>query len=265
MGVPFDHIATSYDAVFTKSAIGQLQRGLVWKYIEKISPELSGFDMLELNCGTGEDAVLFGEHGFNIIATDISEEMLKVTQQKVQQFSMQHRISSQYLDLETFSENSFNKKFDLIFSNFGGLNCITPESFQTLLTKIPLALNKGGRFIGVIMPKFCLWESVYFMFRLSPRKAFRRLTHKKVDTNLSGVQMDTWYYTPKQVAEWSSENFTHVSNTPIGFILPPSYLESFFLRHQGWLTVLNMVEGKLCSYSALAGFSDHFLIDLKVK
>src|SRR5690242_3344272 len=137
MGVPFDHMATSYDSVFTNSAIGQLQRSHVWKYIESILPQLNGIDMLELNCGTGEDAVLFSDRGFNIVATDISEEMLKVTQQKVQQYSMQHRISSQYLDLESFSETSFNKKFDLIFSNFGGLNCINPQSLQTLLKKLP--------------------------------------------------------------------------------------------------------------------------------
>ncbi len=42
--------------------------------------ELKGLDILELNCGTGEDAVLFSEKGFNIVATDVSEEMLKVTQ-----------------------------------------------------------------------------------------------------------------------------------------------------------------------------------------
>ncbi len=62
----FDHMATDYDSVFTNSAIGQLQRNHVWKYIETIIPQLDGFDMLELNCGTGEDAMLFSDRGFNI-------------------------------------------------------------------------------------------------------------------------------------------------------------------------------------------------------
>jgi ubiquinone/menaquinone biosynthesis C-methylase UbiE len=127
MAVPFDHIASSYDSLFSQTAIGQLQRKRVWNYVETVIPELKGFEMLELNCGTGEDALLFGERGFNIVATDISEEMLKVTQKKAQQFSMQHRISSQYLDLESFNETLFDKKFDLVFSNFGGLNFINPE------------------------------------------------------------------------------------------------------------------------------------------
>src|SRR5688572_948004 len=117
MAVPFDHIAPTYDSVFTQSAIGQLQRKQVWQYVEKVVPGLKGFEMLELNCGTGEDAILFGEKGFNILATDISQEMLNITQKKIEQFSMQHRISSHYLDLESFNETLFDKKFDLIFSN----------------------------------------------------------------------------------------------------------------------------------------------------
>lgn len=265
MGAPFDHIATNYDAVFTNSAIGQLQRAHVWRYVEKITPDLQGFDMLELNCGTGEDAVLFSDHGFNIIATDISEEMLKVTQQKVRQYSMQHRISSQYLDLESFSETSFNKKFDLIFSNFGGLNCIHPDSLQMLLSKIPLALNKGGRFIGVIMPKFCAWETFYFLMRFSPDKAFRRLTNKEVITDLNGVPMNTWYYSPRQIRAWARKNFDHVASNPVGIALPPSYLESFFAKHPKWLTRLNAFEKRFNSFSSLSGLSDHYLIDLKLR
>src|SRR5688500_14398594 len=98
MGVPFDHIASAYDSAFTKTAIGQLQRKRVWRYIETIMPQLRGFEMLELNCGTGDDAILFGDKGFNIVATDISSEMLKITYCKAEQFSMQNRISSHYLD-----------------------------------------------------------------------------------------------------------------------------------------------------------------------
>src|SRR5688572_23347635 len=133
MAAPFDHIAPTYDSAFTQSAIGQLQRKHVWNYLEKITPELGGLEILELNCGTGEDAMLFSEKGFNIVATDVSEEMLRVTQQKAHRYSLQNKITSHYLDLESFDETVFDKKFDLIFSNFGGLNCIHPDSFKILL------------------------------------------------------------------------------------------------------------------------------------
>jgi ubiquinone/menaquinone biosynthesis C-methylase UbiE len=264
MAAPFDHIATSYDSQFTRSAIGQLQRKRVWSYLEKITPELNGLEILELNCGTGEDALLFSEKGFNIVATDVSEEMLKVTMQKAQQYSMQNKISSQYLDLDSFDDTLFDKKFDLVFSNFGGLNCINPEAMQKLLAKIPSILSPGGRFVAVVMPKFCLWETNYFLMKLRFLRAFRRMTRKEVMADLQGTQMKTWYYTPSQIKKWSKHAFRHVTTKPVGFAIPPSYFETFFSRKKGLLLQLNRMEQALDRFSFLGSMADHFLIDLRL-
>jgi ubiquinone/menaquinone biosynthesis C-methylase UbiE len=265
MAAPFDHIASTYDSVFTQSAIGQLQRKQVWRYLEQITPELRGLEILELNCGTGEDAVLFSEKGFNIVATDVSEEMLKVTQQKAHQFSMQNKISSHYLDLDSFDETLFDKKFDLVFSNFGGLNCINPESLKKLLQKLPHILNPKGRFVAVIMPKFCLWESLYFLARFQFKNVFRRWRQDEVLADLHGMFVKTWYFRPSQIKTWSSQNFSMVSRKPVGFALPPSYLEKFFERKKRLLFGLNIMEKKLFNVSLLSGMADHFIIDLKLR
>lgn len=264
MGMPFDHIASPYDSLFTRSAIGQLQRKGVWKYVETILPDLKGFEMLELNCGSGEDAVLFGEGGFNVVATDITEEMLKVTEKKAEQFSMQNKISSHYLDLDTFNETLFDKKFDLIFSNFGGINCINPESLQTLMAKLPTLLNPGGRFIGVVMPKFCAWETIFFLLRCQFKKAFRRVSSKQSFTDLHGPNLKTWYYRPSQLREWSRNHFKLVTLRPIGIVLPPAYLERFFTVKRRWLLRLNRIEKKFSNSSLFSGMADNFLIDLKL-
>lgn len=265
MAVPFDHIATTYDSHFTRSVIGQLQRKQVWNYLETITPQLHGLEILELNCGTGEDAVLFSEKGFNIVATDISEEMLKITAQKASQFSMQNKITSHYLDLDSVDETLFAKKFDLIFSNFGGLNCISPESMQKLLRKIPGLLSPQGRLVAVIMPKFCLWESLYFLSKLMFRKAFRRWTSRDVKADLQGVTIKTWYYRIGQIKKWSKNDFVCISTKPIGFALPPSYLEKFLIKRPILLRRLDRLEKKLNRFAILAGLADHYLIDLKLK
>lgn len=264
MGMPFDHTASAYDSIFARSALGQLQRNRVWKYIEGVLPELKGFEMLELNCGTGEDAMLFGEGGFNIVATDISEEMLKVTQQKAEQYSMQHKISSHYLDLDTFNETLFDKKFDLIFSNFGGINCINPESLQVLLRKLPSILNSGGRFVGVVMPKFCAWETIFFLLRFQFGKAFRRLSSQQAFSDMHGPNVKTWYYHPSQLTKWSKDHFRVVSLRPIGLALPPAYLERFFSMRKRWLLRLNKIEKNLSGSSLFSGMADNYIIDLQL-
>jgi ubiquinone/menaquinone biosynthesis C-methylase UbiE len=265
MAVPFDHIASPYDSVFSRSTIGQLQRKRVWSYVEQIVPQLKGFEMLELTCGTGEDAELFGERGFNLVATDIGQEMLKVTQKKAEQFSMQNRISSHYLDLESFNETLFDKKFDLVFSNFGGLNCINPESFRKLLGNLPSILNPGGRFVGIVMPKFCAWETIFFLSRLQFKKAFRRMTSKEVATEVNGAALKMWFYQPSQVTRWSKEKYKLISLRPIGIALPPSYIETFFSFKKRWLLRLNKVEKRLTHNGLFSGMSDYFVIDLQLK
>ena len=265
MGVPFDHIAQEYDSVFTQSAIGQLQRKRVWDYLEGIMPQLNGFEILELNCGTGEDAMMFGEKGFNIVATDVSEEMLKVTQQKIQQYSLQNKISSHYLDLDSFDETSFNKKFDLVFSNFGGVNCINPEAMSKLLEKIPSIINPGGRFIAVVLSKNCVWETFYFLLKFQFKNAFRRRTNSYVLANLNGAWAKTWYYSPRQIAKLASSSFIRAHKMPVGIALPPSYMESFFKRRSRWLHLLDRMEKRLSRFTLLCGMADHYIIDLKVK
>ena len=263
MALPFDHIAT-VDSLFARSVIGQLQRKQVWRYLEKITPQLNGLEILELNCGTNEDALLFSEKGFNIIATDVSEEMLKVTVQRANQFSMQNKISSQYLDLDTFDETVFDKKFDLVFSNFGGLNCINPESLQRLLRKIPSILAPGGRFVAIVMPKFCLWESSCRMLKFNFNKAFKRWTDDEVLVDLQGAKMKTWYYTPGQIKKWSRKKFNVIKTAPIGFAIPPTCFEHYFAKRKRLLLQFNSLEKKIDRLSFLSGMSDHFLIDLQL-
>ena len=177
---------------------------------------------------------------------------------------MQNKISSHYLDLDSFNETLFDKKFDLVFSNFGGLNCINPESLQTLMEKLPTILNPGGRFIGVVMPKFCAWETVFFLLRFQLKKAFRRLTAKETFSDLHGPNLKTWYYHPSQLKTWSKENFKLVSLRPIGVALPPAYLERFFSVRKRWLLGLNKIENKLSKSSLFSAMADNYIIDLQL-
>jgi ubiquinone/menaquinone biosynthesis C-methylase UbiE len=81
---PFDILAETYDADFTQSQIGKLQRERVWKFLQAILQTLGRpLKILEINCGTGEDALRLAAMGHNIVATDASEIMIEKAQQKL--------------------------------------------------------------------------------------------------------------------------------------------------------------------------------------
>jgi len=73
---PFDCIATRYDALWTDTAIGRAQRNLVWHTIDGLFH--TGDRILDIGCGTGEDAAHFAARGVHVYATDASPAMVQV-------------------------------------------------------------------------------------------------------------------------------------------------------------------------------------------
>ncbi len=262
MAVPFDHIA-SFDTLFTRSVIGQLQRKQVWNYLHRVTGELRGFEILELNCGASDDAMLFSERGATLVATDISEETLKITTVRANQYSMQTRVSSQFLDPDSFDETVFDKKFDLVFANFGGINCLHPDAVRRLLQKLPQILNTGGRFVSVIMPNKCLWESLYHLAHFRFRQAVQRNTNRESLLHLGSTSFKTWYYSPRQIKRWAAPHFNVVRILPIGFTTPSVSIESHFLHRKDIIFRLYRMGKKIGHLSFLSGISDNYLIDLK--
>ncbi|GMR25590.1 MAG: hypothetical protein BMS9Abin39_0899 [Ignavibacteria bacterium] len=265
MQTPFDKIAPVYDELFTNTAIGKLQRNIVRKYLDETLPANQRISILELNCGTGEDAVYFAKKGFDILATDVSDDMLKLTKEKISKNGLELNCSIIKIDLTNLSDFNFEQKFDLVFSNFGGLNCVDNKSLKSLSEALPSILNDRGRIIFIIMPKFCLWESFYFLLILKFSNVFRRASIKPLNVQLNGGNVRTFYYSPKEIANIFSNKFKVQYIKPVGFFIPPSFLNNFFLKKKKLLRMLNTLENPISNISFLANFSDHFIIDMALR
>ncbi len=257
MASNFDTAAATYDTTFSFSTIGKAQRERVYHFLEKeILSQDHSLHILELNCGTGEDAQHLTKQGHTVLATDISEGMIAQARQKY------NDINFAVQDINTIRATTFPQQFDLIFSNFGGLNCLSPEQLQSFLQKAPQLLKHSGKLCLVIMPKACLWELVYFLAKAQFKKAFRRNNKKPVLANVDGVDVPTWYYDPKHLERWTIDTFKVKSIAPIGIAIPPSYLEPFFKNKKGFLKFLKRAETYLTS-SSLSRYADHYSIILE--
>src|SRR6202166_4620294 len=115
----FDGVADSYDEVFTYSTIGRAQRRTVWDKL--LGAFLPGSRILELNCGTGEDARYLVERGRSVVACDASRSMIQVAQRVS---PWRNNANLQFLQLanEDLGLLARDKLFDGAFSNFSGLN-----------------------------------------------------------------------------------------------------------------------------------------------
>ena len=88
----FDVAAPLYDNIFTYSNIGKAQRKLVFKYLKPIISQGKKLSILELNCGTGADAIVFANMNHEVIATDISEGMIAVAKAKEHPKNLQFKV-----------------------------------------------------------------------------------------------------------------------------------------------------------------------------
>src|ERR1700750_2212382 len=96
-GAAFDRIAEDYDRRFTDSLIGRAQRDAVWKVLRKTFRRND--KVLELNCGTGEDAIYLAGNGISVVALDASQQMIATAEQRLQHKSPQ--ISAVFRELPT--------------------------------------------------------------------------------------------------------------------------------------------------------------------
>ena len=261
----FDTVAQSYDASFTHSVIGIAQRNVVWSYLESALSSNAELNILELNCGTGEDALWFAKKEHKVLATDISEKMLEITQEKIHEANLLSCVQTLQIDIRNIDSAGIKQKFDLVFSNFGGMNCISFEEMEKLPSEVKKILKPNGRLIMVVMPAFCLWETIYFLFKLNFKNAFRRYSNDGTIARPNGLEVRTFYYTPNQMKKIFEKYFDVINIKPDGFFIPPSYLEKFFAPKVKTFNLLKKIEKIFSNQRILAGFSDHYLIDLKVK
>lgn len=217
-----------------------------------------GDHILELNAGTGIDAVYFAELEYKIHATDVSEGMLEQLEKKITSLKLQDNITLQQISYTEL--DNIKNKFDYIFSNFGGLNCI--PNLSPVAKSIPKLLKPGGRATLVLMPPICLWE-LALVFRGHFRTAVRRLHRNGVLANVEGVHFTSYYFTPKQVLKTFGNNFKKIALQGLGSISPPPYMKNFPKRYPRVYKFLARIDSKLAHFPPFNRWADHFILTMK--
>ena len=273
----FDSIAAEYDREFTHTLLARVLRERVWS---RLSANFKAGDhILELNCGTGEDAAWLAQHGMTVVATDVSTAMLEVAQQKAQRVGVSHWIEIRWLDLtgaqmglEAFTGSAWVAKptkasspdrgsFDGVLSNFGGLNCV--RNLRPLTTMLSEIVNPGGRLILVPMNRWCVWEIVWHLIHLRPRTAFRRLRQNGIDANIGSGKVHVWYPSIRSLRQVFGPTFKLRRVIGLGVFLPPSYLESVVAKRPRLFNLLTRLERATAARFPFNRLADHVILEFE--
>jgi len=254
----FNKASADYDAHENHNIILKWMRGIVQSVYLKYLKD--GDDVLELNSGTGIDAVFLAQHGINVYATDISDEMICIINGKVKANGLEGKISAETVSFSQISEVKSNN-FKAVLSNFGGLNCI--NDYSKLNTDISKKLDSGGYFIAVVMNKFCPWEILFYSLKLDFKNAFRRFKRSGIDAIIDGGKVRTYYYSPYEFGRFFKENFRTEKIYTLGYFTPPPYLDGVYNKLKPVSSLLMKLDNVFKGVPFFNYFGDHFIIIMK--
>jgi SAM-dependent methyltransferase len=252
----FDRVAGSYDEVFTRTAIGRAQRAQVWK--ELLGTFHRGDQILELNCGTGEDARFLAQHGISVLACDVSAAMLEVAESYSVLAERAGSIEYRQLANEKLFRLSPKVPFDGAFSNFSGLNCVA--DLQPVARNLAALVRPGGRVLICMWSRLCLAEILWFLSRGQATRAFRRLPGKAT-ARLGDTAIAVSYPTISRLRGEFAPWFRLETRRAIGLFVPPSYVESWARKNTNALARLEKLDRIFAGWPILRDIGDHVLLE----
>jgi ubiquinone/menaquinone biosynthesis C-methylase UbiE len=255
----FSRTAEKYDSFAQDHPHLTRMRDKVYAHVMRHVP--GGAHILELNAGTGTDAVQLAQRGYFVHGTDIASGMLDRLREKVDALGMHDRVTMEersFLSLE----DVWGAPFDAVFSDLGGLNCI--PNLTPVIRQLPKVLKPGGNVTWVLMPHICLWEMAE-VFRGNFPLAFRRFARGSVRANLEGLNFDVFYFSPRQVMQWFGDDFELLALEGLSVLTPTAESRNFAKWHPRLYRALSWLDDRLSPRWPWRGWGDFYILTMRRK
>lgn len=217
-----------------------------------------GDAILEINAGTGADAVHFANLGYRVHATDLAPGMLAQIEEKIERFNLNDRLTAQlcsFTELERVEGGPFN----YLFSNMGGVNCLSDP--RQITRRLPGLLLPGATITWVVMPPICPWELATIV--KGNFKAARRLSPGGLLANVEGVRFRAYYYTPEQIARAFGDQFRLLRLEGLSVFTPTADNNTFAKNHPHLYRWMRTIDEKLSNRPPFNHWGDFFILTLK--
>jgi len=253
----FDSASEEYDFTISHNFINTwIRRRSINALLRLAKPEDVS---VEIGCGTGTEAILIAPHVSRIIATDISDKMLQILRLKVRAKGLEARVvpvKAGASEISIVSRLVNNGQVDLAYSFNGALNC--EPQLKRFVTDLAALLKKGAYFVCSIRNTFCLSEALSHALVLQ----FGKMTPRKkqpIMVSVGGKDIPSIYYSPHNFAQFFSPDFTLQRQIALPGILPPAYLNDYYLKVRDRIAILERLEPLLSERFPLNSLGDQTL------
>ena len=263
-GAAFDRVAATYDQETKANPSMRYMRAISLATLQNAF--YASQRVLEIGCGTGEEAMALARAGVRVLATDPAAEMLAVTKRRLQEEGLEDRVQTRQLaaaELGMLLWEYGERSFDGCYSSFGALN--GESSLQPVAAALAALIRPGGLLVTSVMNRFHLFETVWYLGHARPGAAVRRwrgAVQAGISTG-SGETMQTWYHSPGHLIRALAPHFEPTYSRALPFLLPPPYLASLWAKYPHFWERMAFVEEKLAPLWPFRTLGDHFLMVLR--
>ncbi len=207
----------------------------------------TGMKVLEIGCGTGEEAGQFiRETGNEIVCLDVSDGMINFARNKMEKLGISDKFTS--VKRPASEIGLIGDCFDLIYSFNGALN--TEPRIRESANGIYNSLKNNGVLIFSIRNRRCLGEFLLY-FILGKNERIRDRLGETTYVEVVGKKVKSQYYSPNEILS-IFERFKLIQKKGLAIILPPYLAEKISSRFvKRLVTFLENVLSSLPFFSSL--------------
>jgi ubiquinone/menaquinone biosynthesis C-methylase UbiE len=260
----FDAASQNYDTLYQANPVMAWLRDENLAVLQATFPP--GARLLEIGCGTGDEAITLARAGYRIVATDISPSMIEAAAAKAQAAGA-GGITWRALPAGRLAEMAGDYgrgAFDGAYASFGALNC--EPDLAPVAAALARLLGPGAALVCSVMNRWCAWEIAWGLLHLRPRQALRRIGRDEVAAGLAApggrLSVPTRYYSPRALARAFAPHFAVRRVRALPVVLPPPYLAHLVARRPGALARLARLDRRLRDRFPFRSLGDHTLMVL---
>lgn len=243
----FDRAAAGYDAGFGRNPAGLVFRHAFQERLGALFPP--GARVVDVGCGTGEDAVFLASRGVHVRAIDVAPAMVGRTRAKAEAAGVASRVEASVLAAESVAE--LGGGFDGAYSDFGALNC---AALGTVGEGLARALRPGAPvLLCVIGPRP--------LPALVGRALFGSGPFRRAVPDVSGLPVPTRHLTPRELRESLGPAFAWTDAWAQGVAVPGPMHERWIRRHPQAFGVLAALERAVRRWPGLRALGDHAVVE----
>jgi SAM-dependent methyltransferase len=253
----FDSASEEYDFTIGHNYINTwIRRRSIEEVLRFAGPEDS---LVEIGCGTGAEALELSRHVRFILATDVSEEMIKLVRKKVKAKRLEGRVVPYRVrasNIDSVRPILAGREPKLAYSFNGALNC--EPDLPRFVSGISDLLPVGGHFVCSIRNTLCVWEAASVAGLLKYGKVISR-KKRPIMVSVGGHDIPATYYSPREFERFFSPAFVPVRRVGLPSIMPPAYMNAYFLKLGPLASLLREAEGRMAGHFPLNSLGDQTL------